>query len=222
MTEERNPLRDQMVKNIIGQHPGEPVTVEHLAQFLPPDFDLGDDDLQPYQQAAVSGGPPDTEKRVLDPATVYEAQMSPKQAAATQEAIEAATQRRIAADQVLANRRVELLAAQDAERVARDRLATSIMTFQKGFPPMTPEQLRRAHVQEQTEIRQAIKDGRLNPRKNTGHGKSMVDRQAFYGRGGNPAHGNYRRGAFPSQAYGAPNYDPRRGPVVKPPITIES
>ena len=44
-----NPLREQMVANVIAQHPGEPI--ENLVQYLPPDFDFGPDDLERYQQA---------------------------------------------------------------------------------------------------------------------------------------------------------------------------
>ena len=261
-------LRDQMVRNVIAQHAGEPITVDHLAQFLPPDFDLGADDLQPYQEAAavefegelappvtgtkpppvtgepskVNGTPqPPTTPRAPAPGEAgYEATAAgpdskaladardakppvptqprtPKEAAALAEAIEAAVQRRIKADQDLANRRVELMATGEAERTARAKLATAVQTFQNGFAPVSAEQMRRDYVREQNEIRAAIKDGRLPPRKNPGHGKSVVDRNAFYSRGGNPARGDYRRGAYPSQAYGAPNRDPARGPVAKPP-----
>ena len=273
MTEqtEINPLRAQMVRNIIAQHEGEPITVENLAPFLPADFQLGDDDLQQYQAAArvtgakpppVAGDPAKTSGEAPAPATgepvtfddapaapatgqmpvigptaagpdsraLAEARdakppvplepRTPKEAAALAEAIESAVQRRIKADQELANRRVELMAAGEAERAARTRLSVAVTTFQNGFAPVSPEQMRRDYVREQNEIRAAIKDGRLPPRKNPGHGKSMVDRQAFYGRGGNPAAGNYRRGAYPSQAFGAPNYDPRRGNVAKPPSEL--
>jgi hypothetical protein len=230
---EVNPLRDQMVRNVIGQHAGEPITVENLAPHFPPDFDLGQDDLAPYQEVEFEGGPaevkadptPEPDSKALADARDAKTPVSPqprtpKEAQALAEAIEAATLRRIKSDQNLANRRVELLAAQSAERDARTKLAEAVTTFQKGFAPVTPEQLRRAHVQEQAEIRAAIKDGRLSPRKNPGSGKSVVDRMASYGRGGNPARGDYRRGAYPSQAKGAPNYDPRRGPVAKLPSEL--
>jgi hypothetical protein len=220
---EVNPLRDAIVKSILAQYAGEPITVENRAPHFPADFLLGDDDLAQYQQAAKETPPVKINGRMLDPEaaarhTAAEAEAVAK-AAPDPAAIEAATLRRIKADQDLANRRVEVLAAQDAERVARDKLATAVTTFQKGFAPVTPEQLRRSHVAEQAEIRAAIKDGRLNPRRNPGIGKSVVDRIASYGRGGSPARGNYQRGAFGSHMKGAPNYDPRRGAVAAPPVT---
>jgi hypothetical protein len=289
----KNFLRDQMVKNTIAQHKGEPMTVEHMSQYLPDDFLLGDDDLAPFQKSAparVEGvkAPPVTgEKQVIVPRAPNSgtqgeavpaskirnalAQLDPAnddhwtadglpstsavqkiandptirlrdiQAAApglerpkpqdrdipkaTAEAIEAATLRRIKADQDLANRRVELMAAQNAERDARTKLARAVTTFQNGFAPITPEQLRRSHVQEQADIRAAIKEGRLPmPRRGAGIGKSAVDRAAYWSKfGGGPGAGGggaYRRGAMPSNVKGAPNYDPSRGAVAKLPSEL--
>lgn len=236
--------RDWMVRAAIFKHPEEPRTVEALAQYLPSDFDLGDDDLAPYQEGAdivfENETPPVTIRengrtKLLDPEAAARRNTPPAKddskpgvkAEADEpaaplppdpDAIEAAVKRRLKADQDLANRRVELIAAQTAERAARAELAQAVTTFQRGFPPMTPEQLRREHVREQAEIRAAIKDGRLSPRQNRGMGKSIVDRQAYFSRGGNPAAGDYRRGAFSSSMRGRSNYDPRRGFVAaKPP-----
>ena len=136
---------------------------------------------------------------------------------ATPQEIETAVLRRIQADQDLANRRSELLSAQSAERVARDALAKAVTQFQIKLAPVTPEALRRSHVAEQAAIRQAQKDGLLPQRPGPGIGRSVVDRQAYYSRGGSPARGSYQRGAYPSQAKGAPNFDPRRGATVKLP-----
>ena len=240
-----NPLRKMMTTNVIHQNPDVPLTVEALRPFFPDDFDLGEDDLAPHVQAAAGiefeGELPPTPK-VLSDAEVAALNVAPDpqgpsdgtsslsdafQSAAgiepeivppTPEEIEAAVQRRIQADQDLANRRSELLSAQSVERAARDKLSQAVSAFQKGFAPITPEQLRRSHVQEEAAIRQAIKDGTMPaPRNGAGVGKSVVDRQAFYSRGGSPGRGDYRRGAFPSQAQGAKNYDPRKGNVAKLP-----
>jgi hypothetical protein len=126
--------------------------------------------------------------------------------------IVAATARRLQADKDLANRRVELIAAQNAEREARATLAQAVGAFQAGFSPMTPEQLRRQHVQEQAGIREAIREGRMAPRRPT-FGKSRVDASAYYQRGGSPGGGGraYSRGAFPASA---------RGRTVKVPSEI--
>jgi len=231
-TTEINPLRDYMVHQAIIAHPDAPLTIEALAPHLPPDFDLGEDDLQPYQQAAVSESAPEVApvkvgNRVLDAEAAArhaaEAEAEAAEPAAPlppdPDAIDAAVKRRIAADQALANKRVALLAAQSAERDARAALAQAVQQFQVGFPPKSQSELLREHAQEQAAIRAAIKSGALPPRKNPGIGKSVVDRLASYGRGGNPASGDYRRGAFGSQMRGRLNHDPRRGPVavVKPP-----
>jgi hypothetical protein len=190
---------------------------------------LGLDDIAPYQAQAVSHGsqlepaevpPVKIKGRMLDPEAAARHIAAEVEAVAKAApdpvAIEAAVQRRNEADQGLANRRVELLAEQSAERVACDKLAQAVMTFQKGFPPMTPEELRRSHVREQHAIRAAG----ITPHRSLGIGKSVIDRTAYYERhGGGPATGNRRRGAYPSQAKGALNYDPRRGNVAAPPVT---
>jgi hypothetical protein len=236
-----NPLREQMVKNIIGEHAGEPITVENLAKYLPDTFELGDDDLAPYQEVTeqqrdnlallqtLTGADPASARPIefegepeaittRDGGSKEPEAVAESEAPGTPEQIEAATLRRIKADQDLANKRVAVIAATNVERAARDRLAKAIGAFQSGFAPMTQQELRNQHVKEQTEIRRKIASGEMKPpRRGTGVGKSVVDRTAFYGRGGNPATGNYRRGAYPSQAKGAPNFDPRRGATVKVP-----
>jgi hypothetical protein len=131
-------------------------------------------------------------------------------APATPEAIDAAIVRRNKAEQGLANARVAVTVAGNAERAARAKLAEAVTTFQNGFPKVTREQLMRDVIASEQERKAAGHP--LQPQGRPG--KSAVDRQAFYGRGGNPARGDYRRGAFPAQAKGAPNYDPRRGAVA--------
>jgi hypothetical protein len=131
-------------------------------------------------------------------------------APATPEQIEAATLRRNKAEQTLANARVAVMVAQNAERGARAKLAEAVTTFQKGFPKVTHEQLMRDVIASEQQRKAAG-----HPLRPQGQpGKSVVDRVAFYGRGGNPARGDYRRGAFAASAKGAPNYDPRRGAVA--------
>jgi hypothetical protein len=243
MTEqsEVNPLRAMMVANIIAQNSDVPITVEALAPLLPDNFDLGEDDLELYRErhpieaeptpaqheaAAMvqslmsaepiefEGAPEPTPEATNAPApeAVAESAEPEPPAPATPEQVESAVTRRNRAEQKLANARVAVLSAQNAERAARGKLAEAVTTFQNGFPKVTREQLARDVIASE------------QARKAAGHtlqpqgrpGKSAVDRIAFYGRGGNPAGGGgaYRRGAFPAQAKGAPNFDPRRGTVA--------
>jgi hypothetical protein len=213
MTEETeiNPLRAAMVANVIAQNSGEALTVENIARLLPDNFDLGEDDLEHYRQSrpiTFEGEPEATPAATQEAAP--EAVAEPEAPPATPDQIETATQRRIAADQSIANARVAVIAAGNVERAARAKLAEAVTTFQNGFPKVTREQLMRDMIASEQERKAAG-----NPLRPQGRpGKSAVDRTAFYGRGGNPARGDYRRGAFPSQAKGAPNYDPRRGAVA--------
>ena len=205
---EVNPLRAAMVLNVISQNPGEPIAVENLAKYLPDNFDLGPDDLERYAEAALAEAVTTRDGGSKEPEAVAEsaAEIAPEQLSEppTPEAIEAATLRRIAADQNIANARVAVTVAANAERVARDKLATALGVFQSGFAPITPQELRRQHVQEQQEIRRKIAAGEMPPPRHAGIGKSAVDRAAFYQRGGNPAGGGraYARGAAPAAAYG--------------------
>jgi hypothetical protein len=131
-------------------------------------------------------------------------------APATPEQIDAAILRRNKAEQGLANARVAVTVAGNAERAARAKLAEAVTTFQNGFPKVTHEQLMRDVIASEQQRKAAG-----HPLRPQGQpGKSVVDRVAFYGRGGNPARGDYRRGAFAASAKGAPNYDPRRGAVA--------
>lgn len=220
MTDETeiNPLRAMMVQNIINQNSSEPMTVENLAQFFPKDFDLGEDDLERYRQSrpVIFEGEPEATPAATQeaaPEAVAEPEAPPPPPPATPDAIEAATVRRIAADQSLANARVAVIVAGNVERAARDKLAKAVSAFQSGFAPITREMLMRDVIASEQQRKAAGHP--LQPQQSR-PGKSVVDRLAFYGRGGNPARGDYRRGAFPSQAKGAPNYDPRRGAVAQP------
>ena len=217
-----NPLRRMMVENVIKQNFREPLTVDALKDFFPPDFDLGLDDLQPHIDAAATAiefeGEPEAlppQARAVAAANVAAEPVAtePEAPPATPEAIERATVRRLAADQALANARVAVISAQNVERDARGKLAKAVGAFQSGFPQITREQLMRDMIASE----QARKAAGHTSHPQSRPGKSVVDRVAFYGRGGNPARGDYRRGAFPSQAFGAPNHDPRRGAVAAQP-----
>lgn len=156
---------------------------------------------------------------------------------ATPEAIDAAVHRRIMADQGIANARVAVTVAGNIERAARTKLAEAVTEFQNGFPKVTRETLMRDYVASE----QARKAAGHPLQRQGRPGKSEVDQSAFYSRGGNPARHfpppwslngklvppgtpgavegskGYRRGALPSQARGAPNFNPARGNVVAQP-----
>lgn len=244
---EVNPLRAEMVANVVRLHQREPLTVEALALYFPPDFDLGADDLAPFAPIEVpppsaigdyvkasKEAAPDVEfdadppaphvpgqdigevrvvsaKANVDPASVSntEPEAPPPP---TQEEINAAVERKIAAERDLPNKRVALIAAGSAEREARAKLAAAVTQFQSGLAPITPQELRSQFVKEQQAIRSAIARGEMPGRPGPKIGKSAVDRNAFYSRSTNPAHGDYRRGSYPASA---------RGRTVAPKVASE-
>jgi pyruvate/2-oxoglutarate dehydrogenase complex dihydrolipoamide acyltransferase (E2) component len=239
MTDETeiNPRRAMMVQNIIALNSAEPMTVENLAQFFPPDFDLGEDDLEHYRQSrpiTFEGEPEATPAATQEAAPEAASEPEAPPPPATPDQIEAATVRRIAADQSLANARVAVITAGNVERNARTKLAQAVTEFQNGFPKVTRDQLMRDMIASEQERKAAGHPSQRQGRP----GNSEVDRSAFYGRGGNPARHSpppwslngklvpagtpgavqgakgYQRGAFRSQDKGAPNYDPRRGAVA--------
>jgi hypothetical protein len=136
---------------------------------------------------------------------------------------EAARNRAFAADRNLGECRLAVARAKDAESASRRKLAAAVTQFQIATATKRPTQSEffKQHAIEQNEIRRKIAAGEMpGPvRRNTAIGRSAVDRAAFYQKGGNPAGGGraYARGALPASHKGAPNYDPRRGPVAKPP-----
>jgi hypothetical protein len=231
----RNPRRNQMIEEAIAAHPGEPMTVANLAQYFEPAFDFGEDDLDWYREAhpiefeaeaeptpvatqAPAPEPQPPQARALAASRAPESKplerVAPEPAPpADPAAIEAAVSRRNKAEQDLANARVLQITEDNTERALRGDLAKAVGAFQSGFPPITREQLMRDVIASEQERKAAGHPSRPKSQP----GKSVVDRVAFYGRGGNPARGDYRRGAFSSQAKGAPNYDPRRGAVAKVP-----
>jgi hypothetical protein len=225
-----NPLRDDMIRNVVSERAGEPITVENLARFFPDDFCLCDYDLAPYIDGAPAEQPiefegaeptPAPEAEAFNhplPVSGNEAEQAPEPPPPTPEQIDKAVQRRIKADQDLANMRVLQLTEDDKERELRTALAKAVHTFQSGFPPINPALARKQHAQEQVQIRQAIKDGLLpGPEQNVPRG--AVSRAAYYRRfghgprtGGGGAYASRMvksvdgkgpmQTAYPSQAYG--------------------
>lgn len=229
-----NPHRKEYIADAIERAgPDAPLTVEHISRYLPGDFKLTDANLAEFRPAEAEPAP----VTVFELAASLKSRVDAMQAngaapeaepessgtvevvpdtPATPEEIELVSARRNQVEKDLANARVARTVAGNTERRLYGVLAKAITQFQSGFVPMTPEQLRREYVQEQAAIRQGIKDGTIPTGPGPAIGKSVVDRAAYYSRG-NPRTGNYRRGAYPANYKGGPNFDPRRGPVVKPP-----
>jgi hypothetical protein len=222
-------VRKQMIADALQSAGADaPITVEHIARFLPDDFELEESDLAEFQPAeaepvaqpfdwAVLKNRADVMRANGAAPEVQEPEAVAEPAPVQPGDIEAATERRIKSISLVANARNAVLAATNVEREARTRLAAAVTQFQSGFASRpTPEQLRRDHVKEQQAIRAGIKDGAIEPpRYGVGVGKSVVDRIAYAQRGGSHNNGNFRRGA--STIKGAPNFDPRKGPVAKLP-----
>jgi len=186
-----------MVQNLLS---GEPIIFESEAGQEP--------------EAPTPELPPQAKALAATKTAVPEAEpIAPAPAPADPAAIEAAVIRRNKAEQDLANARVLQITENETERRLRTELAKAVTDFQASFPPITREQLMRDVIASEQE------------RKANGHplqpqgrpGKSVVDRLAFFGRGGNPARGDYRRGAFPASSKGAPNFNPARGAVAAQP-----
>jgi hypothetical protein len=195
---EVNPLRAQMVRNVMMHHSGEPLTVEHLRQHFEqyPQFDFGQDDLDHWKaQAGIETEfePDATAAPVSEQTPAPEVAADAEPAPPTQADIDAAVIRRNAAELAVANGRVVLITAQNAEKAARAKLAKAVSDFQSGFQPFSHEQLARAHIASELATRQARADGLLPPRAGPGIGKSAVDRAAYYskyGHGPNAGGGN--------------------------------
>jgi hypothetical protein len=214
-----NPIRQQMTRQAVQENfnAGQPATVENVAKFLPADFDLAPDDLAPFIEPPTPEGPDKAFEANIAALLNGSEPAPPAPPAAPSPRAHFAE-----AERALGERRVDLVRAKDAEANARRKLAIAITAFQQstGTKPMTPDELFRANAKSEHEYRMAVARGEIEPPKRPqGIGRSAVDRAAHYGRGGNPAGGGgaYRRGAYPSQYFGAPNYDPRRGPVAQRP-----
>ena len=176
-------LRQQIVLAVIENHPDLPLTVEALAEhFAKYDkFDLGQDDLDWYAAALEAD-----QAQAAEPAEPDE-QPEPEPPASAND-IEAAVARKLNADQALANARVALQVAQRREVELRGRLSTAVASFQRGFAPVTQEQLHRDFLASEAALRVARKEGRAPPRHTgRGIGPSAVDRSAYYQRFGHGA-----------------------------------
>jgi hypothetical protein len=223
-----NPLREDMIRNVISERAGEPITVENLAKFFPDDFFLCDGDLAPYREAEPATEQPiefegatEPEAQPFNhplPITGNEAEQAPGPPPPAFEQIENATQRRIKADQDLANARVLQMKEDKAEEQLCAALATAVTAFQAAFPPVTRETLMQQHNQEQAAIRHAISRGEMPaPQQNVPRG--AVSRAAYYQRFGHGARAGGGRAyasravrtadgkgpmqtAYPSQAFG--------------------
>jgi hypothetical protein len=228
-----NPKRVQHVEDIIAKHPGEPLTVENLAPYFEhlPLFDLGEDDLEYYREThpieveapaeqpiEFEGAP---EPQPFDhplPVSGNEAEQTPEPPPPAREQIENAAQRRIKADQDLANARILQMTEDRAEQELRAKLAKAVTNFQAAFPPITRDTLMRQYNQEQAAIRGAIARGEMPaPQSNVPRG--AVSRAAYFQKfghgprtGGNRAYASRAvktvdgkgpmQTAYPAQAYG--------------------
>jgi hypothetical protein len=237
MSDERNPLRDAMVSNIIMTHPDTPLTVEALAPFLPDTFDLGEDDLQVYRDAHPLEFDADApaEPAEFKPIKISKPGDQPPTPAPvfSAETIQLALQCKIAADQALADARVLQMTEDRQERELRAKLAEAVAAFQSGFPKVTRDQLMREFIASEQQRRAG---GVPQRQAQSRPGKSYFDRSRFYGARGDandmarqsaplteaqarkigghgPGTKGNARGAFPKHMLGATNYDPRRGAV---------
>jgi hypothetical protein len=208
---EANPTRVAIVKKVIEAHADEPRTVEALSKYFEEysdenySFDFGADDIERYEMAEtpIEFTPDESEAK---PETVLERArrigvdgVAPIKAedaeppVATPEEIDAALDRKIAADHDLANARSALMGAQSVEKDARAKLAKAVTQFQIGLAPMTPEQLRREWIEsQQEERRQRAAQGWPEPEHGR-PGKSAIDRYRFNaGRGSVNTRGGHR------------------------------
>ncbi|HUI12980.1 MAG TPA: hypothetical protein VL048_05865 [Xanthobacteraceae bacterium] len=108
----------------------------------------------------------------------------------------------------LANARAAVTTATNLRNRARERLASAVQAWQTGMPRMTRDQAAR-------EVIATYQATRAEQVRSIQPGPSVIDRVAANQRGGPAAWGNFRRGA--STVRGAPNFDPRKGPVAKLP-----
>jgi hypothetical protein len=106
----------------------------------------------------------------------------------------------------LADARAAVTTATNVRNRARERLASAVTQWQMGLPKMD----RTTAVHESIASYQATRAEQV---RRVQPGPSIIDRVAANQRGGPAAWGNFRRGA--STVRGAPNFDPRKGPVAK-------
>jgi hypothetical protein len=180
-----NPLRADMIRKVIAQHAGEPITVENFAPYFAeyPDFNLGADDLAPYLDAApieFEGAPeptpePEAASEKLPEAIRDEPEAPPP--APTPNQIEAAVIRRGEAEQNLANLRVLQMTENDTERKLCASLAKAVTDFQASFPPITRDTLMKDYFASE----RARKASGQTAQPQSRPGNSYYDRARFYG-----------------------------------------
>jgi hypothetical protein len=222
-----NPLRVDMIANTIAQNPGEALTVENLARFFPENFELSKYDLKlhrepPAEQPIEFEGAPEPQPQPMNhplPVAGNEAEQTPEPPPPpAREQIENAAQRRIKADQDLANARILQMTEDRTEHELRAKLAKAVTNFQAAFPPITRDTLMRQYNQEQAAIRGAIARGEMPaPQSNVPRG--AVSRAAYFQKFGHGARTGGGRAyasravktvdgkgpmqtAYPAQAYG--------------------
>jgi hypothetical protein len=209
-----NDIRDALLMAAIAkaQQDGVPITVPvlELECGLPADFELGQDELDGM---LASMAPAEAESTPIEPDAVdAPEESSPAAMTATE-----ARDRVVALNNQLAQARADVMSAQQRQRDARAKLGAAITQFQSGFAKISPSELLRQNARDQAELRRLGKDGRM---RQSQPGPSAVDQMAYFSKGGSVNRGagpKWRRGAYDASAQGAPNSDPRRGPVAKPP-----
>jgi hypothetical protein len=224
----QNPIRDEAVRRAVELcvAAGGQITVENVAKYgvIPSiaDFDLGDDDLVPYVEAAPVEQHVEPVVDVAIEPSVFSIDTEPVEAAPvapvetveetaaeplepTPFNIENAEKRVVGAEQDLADARCAVYTWEGKVRDRRMALFKAVSQFQSGLAAMTPDQLLRDNAKEQHAIRKAIADGTMpRPRRWGGIGKSRIDATAAAQIGGSPTGGGraYARGAYPAHAYG--------------------
>lgn len=117
------------------------------------------------------------------PATASMAVRRPE-TAVDEVAIAEAEARVAEATDALANARAAFTAAGRAEHDANGKLAREIQLWQAAFPAYTPRQLIRDHIASEQRTRAARVAGTLPPRPGITPGRSRIDQQRAYARGG--------------------------------------
>jgi hypothetical protein len=225
----------------------EPLSVEAIAANLPNDFELETEEAEgmcaamghlemafipaaagkPLIEENPEGQPFPKSLEKIEAAHASEAEASAEASADTTPVPvmtrDEASNAVLAAHNALGEARIAYRKSQEATRAARAALATSITVWQTGQPPYTREDMTRDFIRGSNAAR-AQRAANGTPPQAKAIGKSYIDRAAAYDRD-NSAEGAARsrmqtgshRGAFPKSMKGALNFDPRRGPVAKPP-----
>jgi hypothetical protein len=244
-----NPVRDEILYSAIRKIGGG-VSFEATVAALPPDFDLDEAEYSTAMKilnmapgpvedvtTSIEAGPDVTTSIEPHPpetkfSNVSEATMAPSEAIqrtgglpidppmTNQQASDAV----LAAENKLGEARMKLRHRQAETKAARATLATSITIWQTGLPAYTQEHLVRDHLKASQEARRKRVEQGGAPNSAAPPGKSVIDRQAKYGRDNSPEgaarsrmQNGARRGAFGISAKFQNNFDPARGAVAKLP-----